>query len=721
MNTKLLFSAGLVLLLGSGLFQPFKPEVPEARADEAAVLIQPGESGPMLAKAEMSAFLADFSPYRWHTFYGGEWTDQGYGIAAAGDGSVYIAGASFTSWLGAGDAEPLHPHSGEDDLIVLKLDSEGAYQWHTFYGSDAYELGNGIAVAGDGSVYITGRSGPSWLGDGDAEPLHPHSGFLDLFVLKLDSEGAYQWHTFYGSDSKWHDRGNGIAVGGDGSVYITGTSDTIWLGDGGAEPLHSISIYDDITVLKLDSEGAYQWHTFYGGELGDYGFDITAARDGSVYIAGTSGASWLGDRDAEPLHPHSGDDLFVLKLDSEGTFQWHTFYGSGAYNGDTGTSIAIAGDGSIYVTGFSNGSWQGESYAEALHPFTPSPVPHYDDLFVLKLDSKGAYQWHTFYGSDAEWYDRGNGIAVGDDGSVYITGVSGASWLGDGGAAPLRPFSIYDDITVLKLDSQGAYQWHTFYGGGWGDYGFDITPAGDGSVYITGSSGSWLGDGDAEPLHPHSGDSDLFVLKLGIFPLVILNSTPNPSDFGQVVTFTATVAPFASLIPTGVVTFTEGLIVLGSGVLDASGVAVFETSALAAGEHTITAKYIGDDHFSGSSSSPLVQVVHPAVTLVSLLSTPNPSYFGQVVIFTATVAPFASLIPTGVMTFTDGLTVLGTGMLNTSGVAVFETSALAAGEYTIIAAYGGDEHFSSSSSSPLVQTVQEIDQTRRTYLPLLSR
>ena len=45
---------------------------------------------------------------------------------------------------------------------------------------------------------------------------------------------------------------------------------------------------------------------------------------------------------------------------------------------------------------------------------------HATDLFVLKLNSSGAYQWHTFYGSTDD--DYGYGIAVDTDGNVYVTG-----------------------------------------------------------------------------------------------------------------------------------------------------------------------------------------------------------------------------------------------------------------------------------------------------------
>ncbi len=55
----------------------------------------------------------------------------------------------------------------------------------------------------------------------------------------------------------------------------------------------------------------------------------------------------------------------------------------------------------------------------------PIAAVHYD-IFVLKLDSSGAYQWHTFYGSSD--HDYGNGIAVDGSGNVYVTGYSYATW-----------------------------------------------------------------------------------------------------------------------------------------------------------------------------------------------------------------------------------------------------------------------------------------------------
>ena len=107
-------------------------------------------------------------------------------------------------------------------------------------GRQANDGGNGIAVDGSGNVYVTGYSDATWNGPAAAVPLHAHSGgAYDIFVLKLNSSGAYQWHTFYGSAS--NDVGCGIAVDGSGNVYVTGESGATWTARQARAPLHAYS------------------------------------------------------------------------------------------------------------------------------------------------------------------------------------------------------------------------------------------------------------------------------------------------------------------------------------------------------------------------------------------------------------------------------------------------------------------------------------------------
>jgi hypothetical protein len=176
-----------------------------------------------------------------------------------------------------------------------------------------------------------------------------------------------------------------------------------------------------------------------------------------------------------------------------------------------------------------------------------------------------------------------------------------------------------------------------------------------------------------------------------------LTSSKNPSTLGQAVTFTATVSGSGGT-PTGTVTFLDGGISIGTGTLS-GGVASFTTSALAVGNHTITTSYPGDGNF-GASTGALVgnpQVVNKGATTTTLTSSQNPSAFGQTVTFTATVTGSGGT-PTGIVTFLDAGTAIGTGTLS-GGVATFATSTLSVGSHTITTSYPGDGNFTVSTGA----------------------
>jgi Bacterial Ig-like domain (group 3) len=181
-----------------------------------------------------------------------------------------------------------------------------------------------------------------------------------------------------------------------------------------------------------------------------------------------------------------------------------------------------------------------------------------------------------------------------------------------------------------------------------------------------------------------------------------LASSANPSILDQAVTLTATVtatAPGAGT-PSGSVTFSEGAATLGTGTLDATGRATLAIPSFALGTHDVVAVYNGDGSFDGSSAPTLVQTVSLDGPTLTLAASASPSPFGVSVTFTATVASSgAAPVPTGTVTFSDGVTDLGTGTLDATGKATFSTSALTAGTHTINASYGGDAHHTSATGS----------------------
>jgi hypothetical protein len=185
-----------------------------------------------------------------------------------------------------------------------------------------------------------------------------------------------------------------------------------------------------------------------------------------------------------------------------------------------------------------------------------------------------------------------------------------------------------------------------------------------------------------------------------------LGSSANPSAFGQAVTFTATVtanSPSTAAVNAGTVTFQDGATILATANVNASGVATFSTSSLAAASHTITATYNGTTSFNGSSAS-LTQVVTATGTTTSVSSSANPSVFGQAVTFTATVSNAGGTgpTPTGSVQFiVDGSNLGGPVALDSSGHATsIGISTLAAGSHTVSANYvNSDGNFSNSSGS----------------------
>jgi hypothetical protein len=180
-----------------------------------------------------------------------------------------------------------------------------------------------------------------------------------------------------------------------------------------------------------------------------------------------------------------------------------------------------------------------------------------------------------------------------------------------------------------------------------------------------------------------------------------LTSSPNPSQYGQTVTFTAKVKGQYRGTPSGTVTFSDGSATLGTSPLN-GGRAKFSTAKLAVGSHSITATYSGDTNFAASASQALNQVVNRGNTMTTLVSSVNPSTKSLSVTFTATVVPQCGGPPTGTVTFKNGPTTMGKVLLR-SGRANFTKVFKSAGTKAITASYSGDANFAISSAE-LTQT-----------------
>ena len=178
-----------------------------------------------------------------------------------------------------------------------------------------------------------------------------------------------------------------------------------------------------------------------------------------------------------------------------------------------------------------------------------------------------------------------------------------------------------------------------------------------------------------------------------------LIAVPTTLNYGQTLTLTATVTASNGVAPTGAVTFLNGAATLGTGTLNASGVATLVLTP-AVGTYSITASYGGSSTDASSVSSPPITVtVNPAVTTTTLIATPTTLYAGRTLTLTATVTAGSGSTPTGTVTFLNGAASLGTGTLNAAGVAALVLTP-PLGIYSITAAYGGTTDDAPSVSSP---------------------
>jgi hypothetical protein len=107
--------------------------------------------------------------------------------------------------------------------------------------------------------------------------------------------------------------------------------------------------YDDVLVVKFNTNGVPQWATYYGGSYMETGDDIALDASGNVCITGYSRSTDFPVINAYQPSCGGNSDIIVLKLNKNGTPLWVTYYGGSAL--DNGLRVATDASGNICVTG----------------------------------------------------------------------------------------------------------------------------------------------------------------------------------------------------------------------------------------------------------------------------------------------------------------------------------------------------------------------------------
>jgi len=406
----------------------------------------------------------------------------------------------------------------EADYIIsdiLIIDPELEYS--TFLGGSNDEYIGDIVVDDSGYVYLIGRTeSPNFPNTTYANDTSYNGGLNgDAFISKLNRNGtALIYSTFLGGTS--NDYGSGIALGKNGSIYGSGSTDSndfpVTLGANDT----SLNGYDDIFVLKLNSNGSGLFYsTYIGGSNDDSCSGIVVDSSGNVTLAGRTRSYNFVVTPGALYSSHNGGfyDGILFKLNHNGTSLIYSSYIGGS-NWDWCSGITTDIFGNIFITGITESS---------NFPITSGCYDQFlngnRDIFILQINSNGTdLIYSTFIGGSGT---EGVGdIAIDEIGNAYITGETHST---DFPYTPGSYRTIGTGIYILKLNENGsALKYSTSIGS---DRGTDILVDSEGNAIITGIAGTFFPTTPGSFDMTHNNDWDAFLLKINESGSKLLYST----------------------------------------------------------------------------------------------------------------------------------------------------------------------------------------------------
>jgi hypothetical protein len=269
---------------------------------------------------DRDVFVAKYSgagTHLWSKRFGNTGPDAGYGIAVDAGGNVFVTGY-FNSSADFGGGM-LYSQYMNWDVFVVKLSPAGNHVWSKNFWSTSGDVGNAIAVDGNGDVVVSGfflgavDFGLGMLRSGGAE---------DAFVAKLSGvDGHGVWAKSFGRG--FGDIGYGVAVDGSDNVIVAGSYQGSVDFGGGALASNG----EEAFLAKYSPTGAHVWSKHFGGSMEPKrAFAVAAAANGDVVVTGTfQGSASFG---GATVSSTGYADLFVAKFAGTGAHRWSRNFGS---------------------------------------------------------------------------------------------------------------------------------------------------------------------------------------------------------------------------------------------------------------------------------------------------------------------------------------------------------------------------------------------------------
>ncbi|MCB0401130.1 MAG: T9SS type A sorting domain-containing protein [Flavobacteriales bacterium] len=421
--------------------------------------------------------------FEWANQISSNSSDLSYQIVADNGGNTYQIGLfSGTVDFDPGPGIFNMTEAGNTDIYIRKLDSNGNLIWAKQIGGNVSQEALSITIDHSGNVVLTGNFGGTIDFDpGSGVNNLTSNGGNDAFILKLTSSGDFIWVRQMGSTTN-SESGRYIITDSDNNIYSAGQFNTTVDFDPGVGTFNlnsSAAVYETY-IQKLDSNGNFLWvkqiASTYLALVYSMEFDI----NNDLCMVGT----FSGTADFDPgigtvNYTSTNYDIFILKLDTNGTYQWAKQIGSG-YT-DNGFSISTDNNANLYITGSFGLTVDFDPGTGTFNMTSNGGL----DAYLVKLDVNGNFKWAKQFGGLQS--DIGQSLAVSNNGKIYCTGrfKDVVDFDPNAGVYNLTSNGNYD-IYTLSLDTAGNFEWATGIGGTDLDLSYSIALGNNGSVYTSG-------------------------------------------------------------------------------------------------------------------------------------------------------------------------------------------------------------------------------------------
>lgn len=460
------------------------------------------------------AFAQDF---QFATSFGSTSEDSGEDLVVDSQGNVIITGL----FAGTVDFDPSSggtfnmTSAGQDDGFVAKYDANGNFIWAVQFGGSSSDFGHGISVDLNDNIIVTGSfEGTADFLPASGGPTFVSQGAKDIFILKLDPNGALDWvEAMGGSDD---DNGHDIDVDGAGNIHLAGAfSETVDFDPGAGTHNLTSDGNLDLFLARYDPDGNFLWaFNGEGGIANQRIWSVNADDAGNSYVSG-----WFKnnpDMDPGPgtfLLPNEGlADGYLGKYNANGDLEWVFNFGSASR--DQGMKHSIDAAGNVYIGGFFRNTVDFDPGAgELLLTATGT-----QDAFLAKYNTDGEVQW-AFGLENAGGQENSQGLSTTTDanGNTSITGLFFGTMDIDPGPGVnelIGPGG--NDAFLATYNTDGELLWGGVIGGSGADVGKGIISDNTGNIYLTGTFRG-TADFDMDPVATanmtSTGLSDVFLVK----------------------------------------------------------------------------------------------------------------------------------------------------------------------------------------------------------------